>query len=82
MIPWSRIFNDQEMLLAINTDADNPCTAWVIVDHGLHRDGDLLKCLYSTEAEQIGQDLVIQEVKPYTSAVLLTLPPAGLAIIE
>jgi hypothetical protein len=35
-VPWSRIFNGKEVLLAINTDYDQPRTAWVTVDNELH----------------------------------------------
>ncbi|NOT55174.1 MAG: alpha-amylase, partial [Deltaproteobacteria bacterium] len=80
VVPWSRIFNDQEMLLAINTDAEQPHTAWVIVDHGLHRVGDHLRCLYSADATQRQETLVVQEVHGNTKAVLLTVPPAGFVI--
>jgi len=33
VVPWSRIFNGKEMLLAINTDYDQPKTAWVTIDN-------------------------------------------------
>jgi len=42
IIPWSRIFNNKEILLAINTDYFLPKTAWVTIDNGLHEAGDRL----------------------------------------
>lgn len=82
VVPWSRIFNNQEMLLAINTDSDNPRTAWVIVDCGLHKPGDRLRCLYSSDPAQVGQDIQTVEIKANTLAVSLTVPAAGFVIYE
>jgi len=82
VVPWSRIFNDQEMLLAINTDPDQPRTAWVIVDNDLHRTGDRLQCLYATDARLEGQELAITDTLAKTKAVLLTVPAAGFVIYE
>ena len=42
VVPWSRIFNDQEILLAINTDYAAPRSAWVTIDDGLHQAGQTL----------------------------------------
>ena len=82
VVPWSRIFNDQEMLLAINTDPDQPRTAWVIVDYNLHAVGDRLQRLYTTHPSQEGQELTITDVLPNIKAVLLTVPAAGFVIYE
>ena len=56
IVAWSRILADHEILAAINTDLDNPRTAWVTIDHGLHQEGDTLACSYSTEPATIGAD--------------------------
>jgi hypothetical protein len=60
VVPWSRIFNDKEMLLAINTDYDQPKTDWVTIDNGLHQAGDQLGCIYSTDAAQVGQSVTVE----------------------
>jgi glycosidase len=78
VVPWSRIFNDEELLLAVNTDPDGARTAWVTIDDGLHRTGDSLRCLYSTNAAEIGQTTAIEARNG--KAVLLTLPPAAFVI--
>jgi glycosidase len=78
VVPWSRIFNDQEMLLAINTDYDHPTTAWVTIDNGLHQTGDQLRCLYSTDATQVGQRLTVEARNG--KAVSVTVPAAGFVI--
>lgn len=75
VVPWSRIFSDREVLLAVNTDVDIPRTAWVTIDDGLHAAGSRLTCLYSTDASQIGSTL---QVEPRNGkAVQLTVPAAG-----
>ncbi|MGQ9871187.1 hypothetical protein [Leptodesmis sp.] len=80
VVPWSRIFNDQEILLAINTDYDQPKMAWVTVDNELHQAGDILTCICSTDAAQIGQSVTVEARNG--KAVLLTVPAAGFVIFE
>lgn len=75
VVPWTRIFNGKEMLLAVNTDYDQPRMAWVTIDNDLHQAGDVLKCIYSTDASQIGE-LVTVEARN-GKAVLITVPAAG-----
>jgi hypothetical protein len=80
VVPWSRIFNDKEVLLAINTNYDQPTTAWVTVDNELHQTGDVLKCLYSTDAAQVGQSVAVEARNG--KAMLVTVPAAGFVIFE
>lgn len=68
------------MLLAINTDYDQPRTAWVTIDNELHKAGDELKCVYSTDPAQIGQSVTIEARNG--KAVLVTVPVAGFVIFE
>jgi glycosidase len=80
VVPWSRIFNDHEVLVAINTDPDRAQSAWVTVDDHLHRAGEPLTCLHSTDAGQMGQQVSV--VAKNGKAVLLTVPPAGFVLYE
>jgi glycosidase len=80
LVPWSRLFVDEELLLAINTDPDAASTAWVTIDDDLHAADDTLRCLYSTDAGQIGQTATVEARNG--KAVRLTLPPAGFAVYE
>jgi glycosidase len=83
IVPWSRLFNDRELLLAINTDPDNATSALVIVDNDLHCGDDHFRCIYSTDATQIDQEIVVQKVMDGAAkAVSLTVPPAGFIIYE
>lgn len=80
IIPWSRIFNDQEILAAINTDYHETKTAWVTIDNELHQTGDHLRCLYSTDSAQIGQEVTVEAKNG--KAILLTTPAAGFVLFE
>jgi glycosidase len=78
IVPWSRIFDETEILLAVNTDRDEPRSAWVTIDAGLHGDGDVLRCLYSTDAAEIGRTVPVE--RRNGRAVRLTMPAAGFAV--
>jgi glycosidase len=80
IVPWSRLFNDRELLLAINTAPDEPRTAWVTIDDTLHRAGDALRCTYSTNPTQVGSTVTVEPRNG--KAVRLTLPPAGFVMYE
>lgn len=82
VVPWSRIFDNRETLLAINTDSDNPRAAWTIVDNDLHAAGDALKCVYSTNPAQIGQVIAIKATGAGAKAVRLVVPEAGFVMYE
>jgi hypothetical protein len=75
VVPWSRIFVDDEVLLAINTDPEAPATAWVTIDDGLHAEGGTLRCLYSTDPAQVGQTVPVEA--RHGKAAQLTVPAAG-----
>jgi glycosidase len=80
VVPWSRIFDDREVLLAINTDPDQSRTAWVTIDDGLHAAGSALRCAYSTDAGQI--DSVVPVEARNGKAVELTVPAGGFVMYE
>jgi len=80
VVPWSRILNDKEMLLAINTDATTTKTVWVTIDAFLHKTGDTLTCIYSTDKTQISKQATITENNGFS--VQLTVPAAGFVIFE
>ena len=61
VLPWSRIFSDTEILCAINTDPNNSRSAWVVIDKDLHKIGDFLTCLYSSDPGQTGSKIEVTE---------------------
>jgi glycosidase len=80
VVPWSRLFDDRELVLAINTDADNSHTAWVTIDDSLHRVGDRLTCIFATDSALVGQ---IANVEARNGkAVRITVPAAGFIVYE
>lgn len=82
IVPWSRILDRVEILLAINTDTGTARTASVIVDHDLHGRGSTLKCLYSTEDAMIGRTVTVEEKPDGKRVVDLTVPAAGFVIFR
>lgn len=80
VVPWSRLFDDRELVLAINTDADNPRSAWVTIDDSLHRAGDKLKCIFATDSTLV--DTTANVEARNGKAVKLTVPPAGFVVYE
>ncbi|GAA4457815.1 alpha-amylase family glycosyl hydrolase [Nibrella saemangeumensis] len=78
VVPWSRLFNNQELLCAINTDADQPRTAWVTIDNELHRAGERLRCIYSTDLTVSAPDVEVEARNG--KAIRITVPAAGFVI--
>jgi glycosidase len=80
VVPWSRLFAGQELLLAINTDYHQPRTAWVTIDDELHAAGATLHRVYSTDEAATPATLTVEPRNG--KAVLLTVPAAGFVIYE
>jgi len=80
IVPWSRILDQQEILVAINTDVAATRVAWVTVDAGLHAEGDKLTCLYSTDPAQIGKRVGVEGRNG--RAVAVSVPAAGVVVYE
>jgi hypothetical protein len=74
---WSRIFDDRELLLAINTDPEQERSAWVRIDAGLHGEGDVLTCLYPKDGS-VARGVPVESRNG--RAVHLTMPAAGFVI--
>jgi hypothetical protein len=78
VVAWSRMFNDVELLCAINTDPRNDLTAFVTLDNELHNAGDQLTCIYSSRADDIGTE---SGVEPRNGkCVRSTVPAAGFVV--
>ncbi len=81
IVPWTRNFDNQNLLLAINTDPDQPTTTWVDLDPSTLPIGGQLTCLYSSDGSQIGQAISVQSLGT-GQIVQLTVPPAGFVVFE
>jgi len=78
IIPWSRIMDDEEIVLAINTDFNNELSAWVTLDNDLHNTGESFRCIYSTNAGQIETTATIEARNG--KAIQVKVPAAGFGI--
>jgi glycosidase len=77
VVPWSRLFDRTEILLAINTDRLETRTAFVVIDRDLHAAGSTLTCLYSTTPGEIGRTIGVSSRHDGARVVRLTVPAAG-----
>jgi glycosidase len=80
VVPWSRLLDKKEMVLAINTDYVRSLTVWVNIDYNLHELGDSFQCIYSTDSAQINSKVQVEERK--VKCISLTVPAAGFVIYE
>ena len=77
VVAWSRIFDEVELLCAVNTDPKAERTAWVTVDHDLHVDGDEMQHLYPAG----GPGLAVEE-RGDRMVVKVTVPPGGFVVYK
>jgi glycosidase len=78
IVPWSRLFGGEEVVVAVNTDVRSRRAAWVTVDRIIHPPGSRLRCRYATDPADIGRGFLIEDRNG--AATRLSLPPAGCAI--
>jgi len=78
IVAWSRIFNDREVLAAINTDPETASAAFVTIDDSLHSAGSRLTCLYSTDTSEIGGSVAVEPRNG--KAIFLRVPSAGFVV--
>jgi hypothetical protein len=90
LVSWSRLFMDQEVLVALNTDVDNVVTAWSTVAPTFRLEGDRLHLLFwyapcmarAPASCTPPTSTLTVERKNGPLAVELVLPPAGFAIYQ
>jgi glycosidase len=81
LIAWSRIFNNNELVCAINNSLDTELFAWVCIDNRLNATGDQFTCIFSS-------DISTQTIKSSAveakngKALRISVPPAGFAVFE
>lgn len=81
VVPWSRLFAGEEVLCALNTDAAQARSAWVVVDHDLNAVGREFRCLHSTDDTQSDCCARVEE-RAGCRCVPLTVPAGGFVIYE
>ena len=80
LVAWSRSFVDEEILLAVNTGPDQSTAAWVTIDNDLHRAGDRLSCLYSTNSTDIGSTAAAEARNG--KAIRISVPAGGFVVYK
>jgi glycosidase len=82
LVSWSRLFIDQEVLVAVNTDEAQPVTAYSTVAPTFRVEGDEFHLIYWHAPKSVAAppSLLTVERGNGPLAVRMTLPPAGFAI--
>ena len=81
LVAWSRLLQNDEIVMVLNTDPKHEHSAWVTVDTNSHApDSRPLKCLYSIDPAQIGTETSGPPEEANGSAVCITVPPGGFVI--
>jgi glycosidase len=78
LIAWSRIIDDQEIVVAMNSDTNHSTSAWVTIDNGMHSTGDVYSALYPDKG--VVPDAIVQAKNG--KAIFITLPAAGFVIMS
>jgi hypothetical protein len=84
VVCWSRLFVDEEVLVALNTDEQQPVTAYSGVAPTFRVEGDEFRLLFWHAPKRLTPPPAVLTVerKNGPMAVRITLPPAGFAIYE
>src|SRR5262245_49720563 len=84
LVSWSRLFIDQEVLVAVNTDATQPTTAYSTVAPTFRVEGDQCHLLfwYAPKTASPPPPSLTVERKNGPLAVRMSLPAAGFAIYQ
>jgi glycosidase len=84
LVSWSRLFIDQEVLVALNTDESRPVTAYSTVAPTFRMEGDRFHLIFwyaPRPAPPPGPSLTVERAGELL-AVRVTLPPAGFVIYQ
>ena len=82
IVAWSRIFVDQEVLVAFSTNHEQPLTAYSTVASRFRSGGDRLKLIFwhALRAETPPPSELVVENRGGVLAVRMTLPTAGFVV--
>jgi len=83
IVPWSRVFDNIEILVAMNTDCNQELTAWVTIDNVLNNNGDYFYCIYSTENKDMEEKRIrVEQLEGGRVIVPLSVPAHGFVIYK
>jgi glycosidase len=81
IVAWSRIFADQEILCAINTDTVSWTEAFVTIDSDLHDEGSSLSRIYMSPFEGSSHAIETARVESLNGkAIKIAIPPSGFVV--
>jgi hypothetical protein len=83
LVSWSRLFADQEVLVAVNTTEDQPVTAYSTVAPTFRVEGDQFQLIfwYAPRGDPPPSSLTVER-RNGPLAVRMTLPAAGFAVYQ
>lgn len=81
IVAWSRIFNGEEILCAINTDIGGERSVWVTIDADINGVGDVLQPLYQDLVGDSPRVLPV-EARSGRTVVSLTMAPSSFAMFK
>lgn len=82
IVSWSRIFNREEILLAINSNLNKEREVKVMIDSDLHLPGEEFTCIYSSDSDQIDTKAKIIELNPEYYYIKIIVPAQGRVIYK
>ncbi|MCQ2736651.1 MAG: alpha-amylase family glycosyl hydrolase [bacterium] len=82
VIAWSRILAGEEIIAAINTNAEESMTFCINIEKDLHAADSVWEALFSNCSEEDRQDKFISEQHEGYASVKITLSPCSMIIIK
>ncbi|MCC3144179.1 alpha-amylase [Halanaerobium sp. Z-7514] len=82
IIAWSRVFSQEEFLLAVNCNLENEQSARILIDGTLHEPGDKFKCIYSADREEIGKEIEVIKTDQWNQHLKINIPAQGRIIYK
>jgi len=79
VVVWSRIFSQEEFLMAMNCSLDEEQKISAVVDGNLHEVRDQFECIYSSDSNQIGEQVEVVE-SDHKKVLQVSIPRAGCVV--
>jgi len=82
IIVWSRIFSQEEFILAVNCELEIAQKSKVLIDSEIHLPGEKFTCIYSSDEKNIGKEIEIKEAGEGRNYLEIEIPAKGRAIYK
>lgn len=80
VVSWSRIFNNEEIIVAVNTDIKNASTVWINIDISNENNSNK-KYLFSTSSAQIGTTTKVKFLQ-LRKVISIKVPAGGVVVLK